>query len=341
MGIISVGVIGLGQVGVSVALAVKRYQQGAANRQQFTVAGFDVRTDMVKAAKTREAFDDISGSLAAVARQKDIVVLTLPYADVKDAYSLMAGELKPGTVVLDFSTLSVPSISWAQVLAKDESHQVGVTAVLNAAYLFDGRDDPRHAAAELFEGGNMLLSPSASAHPDAVELATDFAAVLGAPPRFVDPYEHDGWMGVVELLPVMLGVTGFMAARSTVGWDDAQRTGNPNFGKLTHILADAHPDDIRELLLNDRDAALRVIDAELAVLEEFRQVIAANDAHALAEALDGAFDAYNDWLARRTINSWGDNDEKKQRTSPVDAVMGGFLGGYLARRLRGGKDDED
>ncbi|HYO88691.1 MAG TPA: hypothetical protein VER79_08580, partial [Candidatus Limnocylindrales bacterium] len=267
--------------------------------------------------------------------------LALPYANVKDAYSLMTGELKPGTVVLDFATLSVPSLGWAQPLAQGEGHQVGVTAVLNASYLFDGRDDPRHAAADLFDGGSLLLSPSPKAHPDAVELATDFAAVLGAPPRFVDPHEHDGWMGTVELLPTILGVTGFMAARSTTGWEDAQRAANPNFGRLTHALADMHPDDVRDLLLNDREAALRVIAAEIAVLEEFRLALAANDAHGLAEALDSAFAAYNEWLNRRASNKWGDTEEEKKRSSPTEAVMSSFLGGYLARKLRGSKVDEE
>lgn len=342
MGVINVGIIGLGQVGTSVALAVKRYQAGGANRQQFTVTGFDVRSTIQKAAKATGAFDDMAGSLANAARNKEIVVLTLPYADVKAAYSLMAGDLKPGAVVLDFSILSVPSIGWAQALAGDEAHQVGVTAVLNTAYLFDGRDDPRHAAADLFDGGSLLLSPAASAHPDAVELAADFAAVLGAPPRFVDPYEHDGWMGAVELLPAILGVTGFMAARATEGWEDARRAGNPSFGRLTHALADAHPDDIRELLLNDRDAALRAIDAEMAVLTEFRQAIAANDTHGLAEALDGAFAAYDEWLGRRMLGEWGDEDKhSKPQISPADAVMSSFLGGYLARKLRGGKDGDE
>ena len=34
-----------------------------------------------------------------------------------------------------------------------------------------------------------------------------------------------------------------MAARATEGWEDARRAGNPSFGRLTHALADAHPDD--------------------------------------------------------------------------------------------------
>ena len=336
---IRVGIIGLGRVGASVALAVKRFQQNAPNKQQFTVSGYDVRHDVVRVAKTLNAFNEITGSLIGAARDKEIVVLALPYADVQEAYRLIAGQLKPGTVVLDCSLLSVPSIGWAAALEADDVHVVGVTPVLNADYLFDGKDDIRHAAPDLFLGGAMLLSPSVKAHPDAVELAADFSAVIGAGPRFVDPYEHDGWMGSVELLPMLLGVSAFMAMRTLEGWDEAQRAANANFGRLTHGLADSDPADLRALLLNNRDAALRAIDAQITTLRELRQVIADGDGHALAEAFEGEYAAYNAWLAKRMANAW-ELAEARDRSGASEAVVAGFLGGYLARRLRG-KDTDD
>jgi len=333
---IQVGVIGLGRVGGSVALAIKRYQQGAANRQAFVVAGYDVRPDVARIAKVQGAFAEITSSLQGAVRGKDIVVLAMPYSDVPESYALMNGQLKPGTVVIDFSALSVPSLAWAAPLEAGDAHLVGATPVLNADYLFDGKDDIRHAAPDLFLNGAMLLSPSVKAHPDAVELASDFSAVLGATPRFVDPYEHDGWMASVELLPALLGVAAFRAVRSLEGWDEAQRAANSNFGRLTHGLADGYPEDLQALLMQDRDAVLRALDAQIAVLRELRQVVAAGDQHALAEALDAEFDAYNTWLGRRISGQW-ESAEEKPRVNPGDAVMTGFLGGYLARRLRGGK----
>lgn len=337
---IQVGVIGLGRLGGSVALAVKRYQQGGANKQPFTVAGYDVQPDAARIAKAMGAFAEITGNLQAAVRDKDLVVLALPYADVREAYGLMAGQLKSGAVVIDFSTLSVPSLEWAAPLEAAGAHLVGATPVLNADYLFDGKDDIRHAAADLFLGGAMLLSPSVNAHPDAVELASGFSAVLGATPRFVDPHEHDGWMAAVELLPMLLGMAGFMAARTLEGWDEARRAANANFGRLTHGLADGYPDDLRALLLQNRAAALRVLDAQTAVLRELRQAVAAGDEHGLAEAFDGEFAAYNEWLARRISGDW-DVVEAKPRSNPGDVVMTSFLGGYLSRRLRGGKHAGD
>lgn len=340
MAVIQIGIIGLGRVGASVALAVKRYQQAEPGRQTFTVAGYDQRPELARAAKASGAFDEITGSLIAAARQKDVIVLALPFADVQTAYELLVGELKPGAVVLDFSPLAVPSLKWAQPLEGSDVHLVGVTPVLNAAYLFDGRDDAGHAAGDLFTGGVLLLSPAVKAHPEAVALAASFAVVLGAEARFVDPHEHDGWQGSVELLPALLGVTGFMAARTLEGWDEARQITNPNFGRLTHLLADGHPDDLRVLLLQNREAALRAVDAELAVLGEVRQALAASDTHALAEAFEDAFSAYNDWLAKRMVGQW-DEAEASKRGAQNDAILSSFLGGYLARKLRGKRDSEE
>ena len=138
---ISIGIIGLGRIGTSVALAVKRYQQGGQNRQQFTLTGYDVRNDVVRVAKARGVLSEITSSLVAAVRDKDMIVLALPYADVKEAFDLLAGQLKAGAVVLDFSLLSAPSLEWSAGIEASGAFLVGVTPVLNADYLFDGKDD--------------------------------------------------------------------------------------------------------------------------------------------------------------------------------------------------------
>ncbi len=55
------------------------------------------------------------------------------------------------------------------------------------------------ATADLFRNGLFCLTPSVKAEPDAVKLATDLVAVLGARPLFLDPVEHDGLMAALEL----------------------------------------------------------------------------------------------------------------------------------------------
>jgi prephenate dehydrogenase len=182
--------------------------------------------------------------------------------------------------------------------------------------------------------------PSAKGVKEAVELASDFSEILGAKPRFADPVENDGWIAAMEGLPALLGLATFHTLREDEGWDDVQRAGNPSFGRLTHHLFDTHPDDLRDLLLQNRHNVVRQIDQLTETLSSLRAVLATNDRAALEEALIESSKAYGKWLNRRQNARW-DEGGNVQETQSRDTFMGGLLGGYLSKRLRGGKDDED
>lgn len=334
MGTIQVGILGMERLGASVGLALKRASKSNP-RQEFVVAGYGLSNETVMEAKRLGAIDAIANSPAEAASGKEIVVLALPYADVREGYRQIGQALKDGAVVLDLSPLALPSMNWSKQFLKPGAHMVALTAVLNPKYLFDGLDDIEHAAEDLFDKGAMLLMPTPDAVKEAVELASDFSEILGAVPRFADPYEHDGWIAAVEGIPVVLGVAAFYALQASDGWNDARRAGNPNFGRLTHHLVDTHPDDMRDLLLNNREATVRQIDMVIDTLGALRSAIAANDKTALEEALVASRDAYAPWLSQRQRADWGDLPDKSEKESAGDIWMTSLLGGYLAKRLKG------
>jgi prephenate dehydrogenase len=336
---INVSILGLGLIGTSVGLALKRNNARKDARQQFSIVGFDTDDSSAETARKKGAVDSLARNPADAAANKDIVVLSLPYGEVQGAYRAIGDILRPGTVVLDASPLKLPSIEWADKYLVSEAHMVGITPVLNPTYLFDGADDTDHAAADLFDKGTMLLMPSVKSAKDAVELAAHFSELLGATPRFADPVEHDGWIAAMEGLPALLGLGLFHMLREDEGWDDAQRVGNPSFGRLTHHLYDTHPDDMRDLLLQNRQNIVRQVDQLIETLRTLRGILAENNRAALEEALIESAKAYNEWLLHRQNARWDDNEPGRPQSR--DLLMGGLLGGYLSKRLRGGKDDED
>ncbi len=339
MGRIQVGILGMGRLGASIGLALKRAVKSNP-RQEFIITGYDSSGENAAAAQKRGALDATAGSPAEAAAEKEIVVLALPYADVREGYRQIGGAIKEGAVILDFSPLALPSMEWRKQFVKPGAHLVALTAVLNPNYLFDGLDDLEHAAEDLFDKGAMLLMPAPDAVKEAVELASDFSEIIGAAARFADPYEHDGWIAAMEGLPAVLGVAAFYGLQAADGWSDARRAGNPNFGRLTHHLADSHPDDLRDLLLNNREATVRQIDMTIHTLSGLRGAIAANDRAALEEALIASRDAYAVWLSQRRRADWGDVPAKPENESVGDIWMSSLLGGYLAKRLRGRGGDE-
>jgi prephenate dehydrogenase len=336
---ITVGILGLGRIGTSVGLALKRHAARKETRQQFNIAGFDSDADAADTAKRKGALDSAVRTAADAARDKDIIILALPYGEVQGAYRVLQEAVRPGTVVLDASPLKLPSMEWAEKYLPDEAHMVGITPILNPEFLLDGADDTDHASAELFDRGALLLMPGVKSAKDAVELAADFAELLGATAHFVDPVEHDGWIASMEALPALLGVAAFHTLRENKGWDDAQRAGNPSFGRLTHHLYDTHPDDLRDLLLHDRTNVIYQIDQLMGTLRQMRQILADNNRAALEELLIESSKAYHEWYNRRSSGRWGDKSDVPRQQAGA-SLMSGFLGGYLSKRFRGDKDED-
>lgn len=336
---ITVGILGLGRIGTSVGLALKRYNALKEAKQQFSVVGFDSNDAAAETARKAGAVEKVFRHPGDAAANRQIVVIALPYGEVQGAYRALGDALHEGAVVLDMSPLKQPSLEWADKYLTGDRHMVGITPILNPRYLFDGTDDAEHAADDLFDKGTMLLMPSAKSAKEAVELASDFSELLGATPRFSDPVEHDGWIAAMEGLPALLGLATFYTLREDEGWGDMQRTGNPSFVRLTHHLYDTHPDDLRDLLLQNRHNVVRHIDQLTETLRSLRTVLAANDRAALEEALIESAKAYAEWLNRRQKGRW-DESAPTQGSQSRDVFMSGLLGGYLSKRIRGAKDED-
>jgi prephenate dehydrogenase len=337
---ITVGILGLGRIGTSIGLALKRYNATKDARQQFTVVGFDTNDDWANTAKSKGAVDSLARHPGDVAANKDIVVMALPYGEIQGAYRAIGSSLRAGTVVLDMAPLKLPSMEWAEKHLPAEAHMVGITPVINTKYLFDGADDAEHGAADMFDKGSFLLMASPKGAADAVELASGFADLVGATSHFVDAAEHDAWIASTEGLPALLGVAVFHMLRESKGWSDTQRAGNPSLGRLTHHLFDTHPDDLRDLLLQDRENIIWQVDQLVDTLRTLRAILADNDRAALEAALIGSSEAYNQWLNRRQNVRW-DKTESIQTPPTRDLLMGGLFGGFLSKKLRGGSDNDD
>jgi prephenate dehydrogenase len=336
---IAIAILGLGRIGASMALALKRYNaKGGAH--QFTITGYDNRPAVAKTAEKMKLADEMANKAYNAVRNKDIIVLALPYAEIQAVYELISQDLRPGVVVLDTSPLKLPSMNWAKKHLTSEAHVVGITPIVNAKYLLEASDDTEHAHDDLFDKGSMLLMPSPSSIKDAVELAADFASLLGATPHFVDPAEHDGLVAATEGLPALLGVAAFYMFSNNQGWADGQRMVNPAFGTLSHHLFDTHPDDLRDLWLKNRENMVRYIDDLMTVLRNFRSRLAEDDQAAIEAVLVDTAATYEKWINRRHNGRWDEN-QKPDGPNPMGDLARGFMGSYFANRLLGKKDKNE
>ena len=336
---VSIAILGLSRIGTSMAMALKRYNERNNSKHHFNIVGYDNRPPVQKAAQKLKVIDKMERNAYNAVRDQDIVVVALPFNESEGLYELVSSDLRPGVVVLDTTPLKQPALKYAKQFLPEESHLVGISPILNPKYLFSGVDEIEHAHEDLFDEGAILLSPGVSCASEAVELASDFALILGATPRFVDPAESDALTTATEAVPALLGIAYFSMMAQSTAWGDSQRQTNTAFSFLTHHLFDAHPDDLRDTWLETREGLIRYTDDLITTLRDLRTVLAENDRDALEAALVNAATEYEGWINRRHKNQW---DENKKSESPG---LGGFtssmFGSIVGGRLFGGKNDKE
>jgi prephenate dehydrogenase len=333
---VQVGILGLGRLGASFGLALKRHTQ-TENTHEFIITGYDSVTEKAKTAKSMGAIDHQKNRPEDAVRDKNIVIVAMPYGEVSVLYRMIGASLARGTVVIDLSTLKQGVMEQANKHMPEGTHLVCGAPVLNINYLFEGVDETKRATNDLFDTGMMLLMPSVKCAQEAITLAHDLTVIIGATPQFFDPAEHDALISMTESLPALLGISYFSTLTQSNGWDDSRKLTNASFGALTHFLFDHHPEDLLSLWLDNKEALTRNINDFIHVLTTFRDLVKDNDRDSLKALLEDKATEYETWINLRNKNTWNKDKIAVKTPTMADTFGGAMFGGFM-RRKDDGKD---
>lgn len=339
MSALKVALLGLDRTTASIGLALRRYMTKG-GRYQFSIVGYDRSPDAEKKAQKMTAVDRTERSIGAAVADCDLAVLAISYEDAEYAYREMANTLREGAVVLDLSPIKRPSLEWAAKYLGDEQHMIGITPIVNPRYLVQVKNDVESAEEDLFDNSTTLLTPGASTLREAVDLAFNFAQILGSKPRFLDPHEHDTLLVQTEQLPALLGTVFFSHLSQQGNWNDLQWFTNATFGALTRPLFDTHPDALRDEWMKNRDVLVRVLDQYMQTLMQYRDALHEGDFSAVEAAVVKAAEDYETWINNRYRADW-DAPAKPAEAAKGGSIMQGLLGGTLSDRLFGKDKKED
>lgn len=321
-----VAIVGLGLVGGSIGLALRR--AGAASE----VVGHDKDREASGKAKKLGVVDRTEWNLISACDKADLVILATPLDAIKPTLEAVAPYLKPGCVILDTASVKEPVLAWATALLPEQVHFVGGDPIVGGVA---GRQSGLDAArADLFENSLFCLVPSARADEHAVQLTSNLVALLGAKPMFIDAVEHDGLLAAVNQLPAVMALALLDMAISQPIWRDLRKVAGSSFETGTR-LAGADPDLYGVLALSSRDNLVRWIDAFSASLASIRQALVEDEAQSLVERFAAALLERDKWLQDQRTGNWeeGPRSELPERPSLLDTFLGGFW-------RRGGKKRE-
>jgi prephenate dehydrogenase len=283
--------LGLGETGASVGLALGR------SGSEFRRTGYDPDMDVARAAHKAGAVDRLTPDPLREARTADLVFYNLPSSTQGPALEAVASDLKNEAVLIDMTPLKRSALETIPARLAAGAAFVGAVPILGAERVF--HHDAPQASADLFQGGLLALVLPPGTAPEAVEVCTDLAALLGARPFFLDAAELDAAMAASEALPMVLAAAYLRSLAAGPAWRDQGRLAARAFEGLTRLTALRPAADLAQDLAANRSNVLRWIDAFLGELEELRELVAQADSESLSRPFEDAVLVYKGWKENR------------------------------------------
>ncbi|HAV77147.1 MAG TPA: hypothetical protein DCX53_07320 [Anaerolineae bacterium] len=327
---VQITIIGLGQVGASIGLALK--ERGASVK----IVGHDKDTRSAKAAQEAGAVDTYKHNLPDSVRDARIVILALPLAEVRETLELISQDLSEGTLVIDTAPAKATVESWAKELIPQGRFYVGLFPAIHPDLLHGIDYGVKAARADLFHKGIMVVTAPYGTPENVFKLTTDLITLLGSLPLLTDTAEADGLVSKVQILPQLAAAALLDATLDQPGWQEAKKLAGKPYATVTSGLA-YHDDSasLRDAALNNRENTVRLLNAYISSLLQLRDEIESNDSDALGSRLDNAWSGRIHWFEERVEAEWLNMEgQKVDAPSFGERVNQMLFGSALADRAK-------
>jgi prephenate dehydrogenase len=270
-------VIGVGQIGGSVALAARA--AGAIS----DVVGFGRNAETLRRARELGIIDRAAGSVAEAARGAAVVVLATPVRSLAALGAELASAVARDALVFDVGSVKVPAVRALESVLPAGSfvacHPVAGTE----------RVGPEAASATLFQGRPCIVCPTAGTGATTLANVCRLWAAAGGDVVKMDAAVHDRVLGACSHLP---HVAAYALAAAVAGADgevlgQIGRLMTTSLRDTTRVAASS-PAMWRDIFLDNRGEVLPLVDRLLAEMQALRGAIAAGDSARLEALLAAA-----------------------------------------------------
>jgi prephenate dehydrogenase len=329
---IQITIVGMGQIGTSIGLALGE-KKDLVHR-----VGHDRDMRVARQAEKMGAVDKVSANLPAAVREADIVVLSLPVDNIKEALEVIARDLKEGCVVMDTAPVKEVVAGWAKELLPENRYYVGLTPVLNPIYLHTHDSGVDAAHADLFRGGLMVIVAPPFMGSDSIKMASDLTRLLGANPLFADPVEVDSLMAATHIIPQLLAAALLSVTVDQPGWREGSRLAGRAFAEVTGpIVQLGEAGALSSAAMLNRENVLRTTDRLIASLQSMRNDLKNMEEEALTEKLERARSGRERWWMDRQSPD-GVEEMRSAVEAPKSSDM--FASLFGIRRKNNRRDDK-
>lgn len=255
-----IGIIGLGLIGGSMALSIRR-------NTNHTVLGYDIDAATMLRAKAIEAIHD---ELTSEELSRCDIVLVALYPEMCVQYIREhADDFKPGALVIDCAGVKRHVCNQLDPIASEKSW------VFIGGHPMAGREFSgfAYARADLFKNASMILTPSADVEIQARDMAKHFFLDMGFKMvRFCTPEAHDQMIAYTSQLAHV--VSGAYVKNPLAAQHKGFSAGS--FLDMTRV-ARLNENMWTELFLENLDLLLPALDDIIGRLTSYREALSTND----------------------------------------------------------------
>jgi prephenate dehydrogenase len=327
---VQITIIGLGQIGSSIGLALKAHNVDA------HLVGHDKDPEAAKEAQKTGAVDEVKYNLPASVDEANIVILALPLDAVQETLEIIAPDLQEGTLVLETAPAKATIAGWAKNLIPPGRFYVGLTPAINPDYLHGTESGVKSARADLFDKGVMVVNALTGTPSNVFDLAMELVRFLGASPLLMDTIEADGVFSAMHMLPQLAAAALLDATVDKPGWQEARKLAGRPYATVT--AGAAYHDNMISLgraALENRENVVRLLNTYITALIELRDDIDANNREAVTERLETALKGRDRWFNGRMAGEWLKGEQEKFNSPTFGERMSQlFLGSRFKQKQR-------
>jgi prephenate dehydrogenase len=266
MRVSTLGIVGVGLLGGSIALAARR--RGVAGR----IVGVEDNVNARDHALGRTIIDAAT-DLPGAAAEADLLLFCTPVDRIAVQILAAAPACRPGCLLTDVGSTK------SAIVRNVEGHlPEGVAYVGSHPLAGSEKHGPKHADAGLLEKRQVIVTPTARTEAGSLARIISFWSALGATVQVMDPEAHDRALALTSHLPHL--VASALAGVLPPEWSALTATG---FRDTTRLAA-SNPALWSAILHANRAAVLEALERYVEQLDHFRAALEAGDRAAL-EAL--------------------------------------------------------
>ncbi len=273
----TVAIIGLGLIGASLGLALKR-------DPEVRVIGYDRSFSTLDQAFRRGIIDTIATSIENACEHADVIIFATPVnTTVAMMQQAVEWKVKENVIMTDTGSTKGPIMEAAAQLLER-----GVTFIGGHPMAGSHKSGVAAAKGHLFENAYYILTPDSRTDSEKVERLRRLLSPTKGKVVVLEAEEHDRMTSIVSHFPHLI-------ASSLVGRLSAQQEEQPfikklaagGFRDLTRI-ASADPIMWRDITTQNRDELLKQLDGWLEEMENVRDMLKSNDPAEIYDYFAGA-----------------------------------------------------